>query len=116
MSAARHQNVLHLEVAVDDVLPMKVVEGDHDLGELGMSVQEGSDEVFRNGLREPVVGLLLHEGEEVSFRVVVGHEIEVQRVLEAEPQFHNEGTIDTLSLTSLPPALPRAARARGLSG
>ena len=116
MSVARDQDVLHLEVAVDDVLSMEIVEGDHDLGELEMSGERSPHVMFGNSLREPVVGLLLHEGEEVSLRVVVGHEVEVQRVLEAEPQFHDEGTIDPLSLTSLSPRLPRVTRARGLSG
>lgn len=116
VSAVREEDVLHLEVAVDDVLAMEVVERDHDLRELGMEGAGKRYVVLRHGLRESVVGLLLHQREEIALRIIVGHEVEVQRVLEAEPQFHDEGTIDPLSLTPLPPRLLREARARGSSG
>ena len=91
MSAVGEEDVLHLQVAVDDVDGVEVLQRHHDLRELAMRAGRSAHVALGVALLQPVVGLRLHE-------VVVRHQVDGGGVLEAKPELDNERAVNGLRL------------------
>lgn len=98
MPAVGEEDVLHLQVAVDDVDGVEVLQRHYDLRELAMIVKRSDDVGLGIVLLQSVVGLCLHEREEVPARVVIRYQVDGSSVLETKPEFDNEGAVNGLQL------------------
>lgn len=98
MSAVGEEDVLHLQVAVDDVDGVEVLQRHHDLRELAMRAGRNAHVALGVALLQSVVGLRLHEGEQVAAGVVVRHQVDGGGVLEAKPELDNERAVNGLRL------------------